>query len=447
MKIEIKTMGCRLNRAEAAAMTGALEAAGYEVEEKIPSISNHPSDIITQTSAISHQTSLFLLHTCTVTGAARNEALRLIRGAKRRGAAFVIVSGCGAGTERDAFFEAGADVLIDKKNGEIIGDDFYGIGRLLLSALRIDADSGAVRTLPRFASTRASVKIQDGCDFRCAYCIVPDARGAPVSRPAAAVLDEIRRLAETEGFREFVLAGVNVATWTHGGLGLCDLIARIAEIGAVSRIRLSSVEPATTERALIDMMADVAQSKLCRTLHYPLQSADDGVLRLMRRRYTVARYAEVLDYAAEKIPRLGLGADIIAGFPGESDAAFERTREFVLRRQFTNLHVFPYSERPGTPAASMPDKIPVQTRRERARELLAIGAEKARRFAESFIGNEAEMLVEKVGEDGVGQGWTSEYVSARVAGLTREDCGKTLRFKVNATDDATVTGTDFTILL
>jgi len=424
MRIHIKTMGCRLNRAEAAAMTGALEAAGYAVSDAA----------VPQLLTFDFQLVNFLLHTCTVTGAARTEALRHTRNAKKKGFSHIVVTGCGASIERDAFFAAGADVVVDKKNGEISGEDVFGIGKIVLCG------GGAT---PKFTTTRASVKIQDGCCFRCAYCIVPDARGAPVSRPAGAIIAEIRRLAEEDGFREFVLAGVNVATWTEGErprepvLTLPDLIMRIAEISAVSRIRLSSVEPATTERAIIGLMS-VAESKLCHTLHYPLQSADDGVLRLMRRRYTSAQYAEVLEYAVSKIPRFGLGADIITGFPGETDAAFENTREFVLRHPFTYLHVFPYSERPGTPAAEMPGKVPVAVRRERARELIKTGDAKARAFAESFVGTEAEVLVEKVGEDGVATGWTSEYVRAKTINTDRKACGTLLRRRVVRAEGDTV---------
>ena len=394
-------------------MTGALEAAGHEVGGGF---------------AIADA---FVLHTCTVTGAARAEALRHVRNARKRGVAHIVVSGCGANTERDAFAAAGADVVVDAKNNAVFGDDVFGIGRLAL-----DSFNAVSPGLPKYAATRASIKIQDGCDFRCAYCIVPDARGAPVSRPSGAILDEIRRLAEENDFREFVLTGVNVATWSHGGMTLCDLIMSIARIGSVARIRLSSVEPSTAEYRIIDLMA-AAESKLCHTLHYPLQSGDDGVLKLMRRRYSAGEYAEALDYAAGKIPRLGLGADVITGFPGETDEAFANTRDFILRRPFTYLHVFPYSERPGTPAAEMPGKIPVSVRRARARELIAIGKSKSLAFAESFIGAEAEALVEKTNP---ARGWTSEYVPAEIPGAADAAPGQIIRFPVLRVENGVVTG-------
>ena len=158
----------------------------------------------------------------------------------------------------------------------------------------------------------------------------------------------------------------------------------------------------------------------------------------MRRRYTAEKYAATLDYAASRIPRLGLGADVITGFPGETDAAFENTRAFILARPFTYLHIFPYSERPGTPAAEMPNKIPVNIRRERARELIAISKEKSATFASLLIGHEVEALIERVDPDGVGHGWTSEYAAARVSGLSSSDTGRIIRFTARSANDAVV---------
>ena len=440
MLIEIKTMGCRLNHAETAAIAGALEAHGHDVRASGAAAGNGAARENAAAAA-----DVFILHTCTVTGAAQSEALRLARSAKKRGIPIVAVSGCGIGAGGGAAFsEAGADLLIDKNARTVDGADQFGIGSIVLSAsaLGASADGGgaAAAPVPKHPSTRAFVKIQDGCSFRCAYCIVPDARGAPASRPAADVLREIEALG-ARGFREFVLAGVNVALWRDGALSLCGLAEKIAALGCVSRIRLSSIEPATTERAVIDQIA-APGSKLCRALHYPLQSADDGVLRLMRRRYTAGDYARTLDYAAAKIAPLplGIGADVITGFPGETDAAFERTRAFIASRPFTYLHVFPYSERPGTPAAAMPGKIPTHIRRARARELISLGEEKTRQFAASLIGRELEALIERIDASGHAHGWTSEYISASIGGLAPSACGSVIRFTASSADGTCVVG-------
>ncbi len=413
MKIGLKIMGCRLNHAEAATIAGALEYEGFEIVDG------------------AGKCDALVLHTCTVTAAAQRESLRLARSAKRAGAGCVVMSGCTPGVvDAEKILESGVDAVVNKKTGVMLGGGdalAVRIGRIISEAL---TGGGFHPYLPRFATTRAAVKVQDGCSFRCAYCIVPDARGEPRSRPFAEILPEIRGLA-AGGYREVVLTGVNVACWRDDGMGLADLAQAASQVDGIARIRLGSIEPGTAERAIVDLMAE-AGSRLCHTLHYPLQSGDADVLRRMRRHYTPDQYRAAVDYALEKVPRLGLGADVITGFPGEDDAAFAETVELVERYPFGNLHVFPYSERPGTPAAGMEGKVPVPVRRERARELIAVGLRKRDEFAASFAGSAVEVLVEGVDAAGVGKGWTSEYVEARVEGLSSEDEGKLLRIRAGS---------------
>lgn len=421
MKVGIKIMGCRLNHAEAATIAGALEYEGHDVVG-----GNEMCDAL-------------VLHTCAVTGTAQREAMRLARSAKRDGVGCVVMSGCTAGiTDADRLFEAGVDVVVGKKPGDLrgIGDETaLRLGGLVSQAL---AGDGMQSYLPRFASTRASIKVQDGCSFRCAYCIVPDARGNPRSRPFEAIMQEVEGLA-AQGYREVVLTGVNVACWQDSGRRLIDLAEAASHVAGVARIRLSSVEPGTAERAIVDLMAE-ARSRLCHTLHYPLQSGDAGILKRMRRHYTPAQYREAVDYALGKIPRLGLGADVITGFPGEDDAAFQETVRMVERYPFGNLHVFPYSERPGTPAAEMDGRVPVAVRRERTRELIVIAGKKREAFASSFVGLNVEVLVEGVDGDGVGKGWTSEYAEAHVSGLCDQDVGRLVEMKVCSAEGGVVRG-------
>lgn len=421
MKIGIKTMGCRLNHAEAATMAGALEYEGHEVVG-----GNETCEAL-------------VLHTCAVTGSAQREAMRLARSAKRAGVGCVVMSGCTASiADAERLFEAGVDVIVGKKPGDVRGnggETALRIGGLVSQAL---AGDGLSAYLPRFSSTRASVKVQDGCDFRCAYCIIPDARGNPRSRPFGEILREVAGLA-AKGYREVVLTGVNVACWQDDGRRLADLAEAASQVEGVARIRLSSVEPGTTERAIVDLMAG-ARSRLCHTLHYPLQSGDAGILKRMRRRYTPRQYGAAVEYALGKIPRLGLGADVITGFPGEDDAAFQETVRMVERYPFGNLHVFPYSERPGTPAAAMEGIVPVTVRRERARELIGIANRKREEFASSFVGVNAEVLVEGVDGKGVGKGWTGEYVEARMSGLREADVGTLVEMKVSSAGGAIVSG-------
>lgn len=423
MNIKIKTMGCRLNHAEAAAIAGALEYEGFDVV----SGNKTPCDTL-------------VLHTCVITAAAQRQVFRLIRSAKRRGVDNVVLSGCATSIIESAeLFEAGADVIIDKKTGRVSSQKdgaADSIGQIAANAL---SETEQHAYLPAFTSTRASVKVQDGCNFRCAYCIVPDTRGKPRSRPASEILKEISGLAQY-GFREVVLTGVNVACWHDNGMGLADLVRESANINGLARLRLSSIEPGTAERKLVDVMAE-AGSRLCHTLHYPLQSGDARVLRRMRRRYTPNEYRDAVSYALSRIPKLGLGADVIAGFPGEDDAAFAETVRMIEAYPFSNLHVFPYSERPGTPGAKLDNVVPVHIRRERARELIALGTRKRHDFAVSFIGKPVEVLIERVNDQGFGRGWTSEYVEARVSGLTEADVGRLIRFEVVSAVEGCVHGT------
>ncbi len=275
--------------------------------------------------------------------------------------------------------------------------------------------------------------MQDGCDFRCAYCIIPDTRGAPHSRAFDAIIAEARALTG-QGFREIILAGVNVATYNDQERSLADLIRALAAIPALQRIRLGSIEPATTEREIVDLC--VAESRLCHTLHYPLQSGDAGILRAMRRRYTPEMFAATLDYALARVPRIGLGTDVITGFPGEDDAAFAATRALIERYPISNLHVFPYSERPGTPATELPGSVPVHVRRERERALMALGQTKRAAFAATWRDQTVSMIVERVSPDGMARGWTGEYLELHLADAPAEAIGHLVSVRVSHVSDA-----------
>lgn len=401
-------MGCRLNHAEGAAIRGALAAAGHEV-----SVGGDPAGA-----------DALVLHTCAVTAAAQAEAMRRLRGARRAGVPHVVASGCAASVaDPAALREAGADEIVSRQGPPPSGP---------VAPLVADALARPRAHEPSVASTRAPVKIQDGCSFRCSYCIVPDARGGPRSRPLGDVLDECRSLV-AKGFRELVLTGVNAACWHEPGRSFSDLVRAVSSLPGLARVRIGSVEPHTTEAEVVSLMG-APDSKLCPMLHYPLQSGSDRILRAMRRRYTAAEYRGAVERALAAVPDLGLGADVIAGFPGETDADFEETLRIVRDYPFSNLHVFPYSERPGTPAASMPGAVPVRVRRERAKALVALGEEKRAAFAASFAGRTVAVLVERVSPDGVAEGWTGPYLRARIPGRAPGDAGSLLRAGVAAAD-------------
>ena len=415
-RVAFKTFGCRLNQAETAQIAAGFEAAGYEV---VPG--GQPSDVC-------------VIHTCAITGRAEHTCLLFARALRRKpNPPVVVLAGCAVDIAGDALKErcgadltAGRDAKFDipgmlRERGQV-SDQHPASGiRHPVSGLLSPATyhlspvpcplPPAPCLLPRFDTIRALVKVQDGCDFRCAYCIVPLARGGPRSRPFREVVDEVRRIAEA-GYREIVLTGANLGCYQDGRLRLVDLIAAIERIPAVERIRLSSIESSTTEHAVLDYMATSA--KLCRYLHLPLQTGDDALLRDMGRRYTSRQYRDLVERAVERIPLLGLGTDVLVGLPGETDAAFANTWSIVTDLPFSNLHIFPYSKRPGTRAAGMAGQVSPATKKERCVRLAALGRDKRARFAAQFVGRTVSVLVERVTAHGIGSGWTGERIEARM---------------------------------
>lgn len=411
LRIAFKTFGCRLNQAETDQYAAAFANAGWQVVAF-----RTPADVI-------------VIHSCAVTRLAENDALRQARVIKRqaqasgRPAPFVALAGCAAA----AAIQAGRAVPdFDLLSPHSIPSELVAQVTAGLAAtprpLPCATDDPALAAPRR---KRALLKIQDGCPFHCAFCIVPHTRGAPVSRPFDACLAEAAALLDA-GFHELVLAGCNVGCYRDGSRRLPELLEALAQLDGLARIRLSSIEPSTVEREIIDLMASGA--KICRHLHLPLQSGDAEVLRAMGRRYTPDDYQSILAYALARVPDLGLGCDVIAGFPGETPAAFEHTRRLLADWPFSNLHVFPYSERPGTPAATMPGSVPQAERKARAHALQALLAPKRQAFASTFIGRPIEVLIESVTPDGQGRGWSEHYLACRVTGVTRTEIGRIVTF-------------------
>jgi len=411
-RVSFKTVGCRLNQAETATLAGRFQAAGY-----VPVPFGEPCDVC-------------VINTCTVTGRAEKDCISLARSMRRKlPDSFIVLAGCAAEVDAERIREAsGADMVAGQQEkwrlpGNLPtrvgsgspqsrppGDMMKAVsvtGGRGFDEPRTDMDR---RVVPRFDTTRALVKVQDGCDFHCAYCIVPRARGLPVSIPAATVIDEVRRLVDS-GYREVVLTGANLGCYRDGGLGLVHLLEQLEALDGLKRTRLSSIELSTTERDVIDFMA--GSRKLCRYIHLPMQSGDDRILAAMGRRYTAREYAGLVEYAAGKVALLGLGADIIVGFPGEREDHFINTLAMVKDLPFSNLHVFPYSPRPGTRAASMEEQVSATEKSRRVATLVELGETKKGQFAERFIGRKVAVLVEKVDSSGAAHGWTGEYVRAR----------------------------------
>jgi len=250
--------------------------------------------------------------------------------------------------------------------------------------------------------TRATVKVQDGCEQFCTYCIIPYARGPSRSRPAEEVLREVGELVEA-GFKEVVLTGIHLGAWgldlegREGGPRLADLVRRVAATPGLARVRLSSIEPLEVTDELIELMA--SNSRVCRHLHVPLQSGSNAVLERMNRHYTAGDYLVMVERVRARMPLIGLTTDVMVGFPGETDEDFQATLGVVRKARFSRLHVFRYSRRPGTPAAGMPRQVAPAVKKARSARLIRLGRRLAREFHESLLGMVFEVLVEYVGPD------------------------------------------------
>ncbi|MBT3194327.1 MAG: MiaB/RimO family radical SAM methylthiotransferase [Verrucomicrobia bacterium] len=416
--VSFKTVGCRLNQAETAQIASQFVAAGYRVVE-----AGQACDVA-------------VVNSCTITHGAERDCARWARRLRRQGARHVILAGCAVVQDGDRLQqETGVDLIADQTAKFNLIELLHGPNGILpapTAPLPASDHSGA----PVFAATRALVKAQDGCNFRCSYCIVPDARGLPRSRPLPDVLDDVRRLAD-EGFREIVITGANIGCYREGKHDLVSLLEAAESVEGIERIRISSIESTTVERDVIDFMA--ASAKLCHFLHLPLQSGDNDTLRRMGRRYTTEQYRDVARYAVDRVPDLGLGTDVIVGFPGETDSAFENTLACVRDLPFSNLHVFSYSQRRGTPAAGMPNQVVPEVKKVRSAALIALGKAKRIAFAEAFIGREVNTLLERVADDGSASGWSGQYLPIRITKADAQE-NDIVTFRPTSTDGDILVG-------
>ena len=408
--VAFHTLGCKVNQYDSQAMLELFEQAGYQ-----PGDFDQPCDV-------------YVINTCTVTGTGDKKSMQAVRRARRLNpAADIIVCGCMA--QRD-----GEKLLADTDARLILGTARRAeIVTLLEQAQREHTSLCAVTDVRRAAfepllithqegRTRATLKIQEGCDRFCTYCIIPYVRGGIRSRSVQDVRDEAARLAQA-GYREIVLTGIHLTSYGRdlkNGDTLLSVIRAVHDIAGVERIRLGSLEPviATADfaRALGEM------PKLCPQFHLALQSGCDSVLRRMRRRYDTAAFRESAQALRAVFPDCALTTDVMSGFPGETDAEHRQSLDFCREMRFARMHVFPYSEREGTAAATMPDPVPRHIREERARELIALGAGMAEDYRRAQLGTVRRVLFEQCAE-GVSVGYTPEYMRCEALGTV---CGQTL---------------------
>ena len=402
-RVAITTLGCKTNQFESATMSEALGRDGFRVV---------PFDEVAD---------IYVINTCTVTARTDAESRRLIRRAGRRNPeAKVVVTGCYAQIAFDSLREMpGVNLVLGNAEKKGITGLLKEIGtgpRVLVSDISLEQRAEGV-ALETFAEhTRAFLQVQNGCDAFCSYCIVPYVRGRSRSVPPDEVLAGIAAFAG-KGFREVVLTGIHL-----GGYGLdlvpptslLDLLATAEVQRLVPRLRVGSVEPTEISDEFIAFLAGA--ETICPHLHIPLQSGSDGVLERMNRRYTTARFREVLGKLAAAVPDICLGCDIIAGFPGETEEEFHESLRFVESLPVAYLHVFPFSPREGTPAAVMPDQVNGAAIRERAQVLRQLSDKKKRAFYGRFLGRELPVLIQERGPDALWRGLTRNYIPVTLAG-------------------------------
>jgi threonylcarbamoyladenosine tRNA methylthiotransferase MtaB len=394
-RASLHTLGCRLNQSETNILAEKLTEAGYEL---VP---------------FGDSADLAIINTCTVTHEADAKSRKLVRQFIRANPeAYTAVIGCYAQMGAKALAEIeGVDLIIGNQE-KLNVLDYVAAGKndaALIVRDRIERDdfeiefSGVGVPLHR----RANLKIQDGCDFMCSFCVIPFARGRARSRALDNLLEEARSLV-ARGAKELVLTGVNIGTYAWEGKSVLEVIAALNDLEGVARLRISSIEPTTIPDELFAWMADPAH-KLVPYLHVPLQAGSDQVLERMRRKYTRAEYINFMRRAAAAVPGIGLGTDIMVGFPGETEEDFAQTLGVLEETDLFYAHVFKYSERAGTASARMPERSDPRVSNARGARLRKASAAKFDAFARTQVGREVEVLFEQA-ENGLWSGYTGNYL-------------------------------------
>lgn len=394
--VHFTTLGCKVNQYDTQAMLEQFVQHGYQAAE-----AGDTADV-------------YVVNTCTVTGTGDKKSMQLIRRCRRRNPqAELIVTGCLAQRMGENLRETGARL--------ILGTQFRAqVVELLEKAIAEDTQIVAVDNVEGVpyeplsihsheGHTRAVMKIQEGCDNHCTYCIIPSVRGTIRSRPIEAIREEAEALAKA-GFQELVLTGIHLTSYgrdLEGRPSLADAVKAACAEG-ITRIRLGSLEPRVANDAFVEELSKLPQ--LCPQFHLALQSGSDSVLRRMKRGYNTTQFLAAAERIRKAWPNAAFTTDVIVGFPGETEAEFEETLAFSRTIGFARMHVFPFSPRETTPAAEMPDQIPESVKADRVKRLIALGDELAQNYHEAFIGQTVQVLLEEKHPDGGMVGYTPEYI-------------------------------------
>lgn len=431
-KVAFHTLGCKVNFYETEAMWNLFKNNGYAQVD------------------FEDEADVYIINTCTVTNTGDKKSRQIIRRAVRKNPdAVIAVMGCYAQTSPAEIMDIpGVDIVVGTQDRTKLLDfiDEYHRTRQPINAVRnvMKTRDFEEMDVPAFEEkTRASLKIQEGCNNFCTFCIIPWARGLSRSRNPESVLEQARKLVAS-GYKEIVLTGIHT-----GGYGedledysLAKLLWDLDKVEGLHRIRISSIEASQITEEVIEVLG--ASDKICRHLHVPLQAGHDEVLARMRRKYTTAEYAEKMRRVREALPDLAITTDIIVGFPGETDEMYEAGYEFIREIGFAELHVFPYSKRTGTPAARMEDQVPEEIKEARVAKLIQLSNALLTEYSNRFVGEVLEVIPEEVVKEGphagMIMGHSDNYLKIAFTG-TPDMIGKVCRVRLDSVGTAACVGT------
>ena len=429
--VAFHTLGCKVNFYDTEAIWQQFKTAGYEQVD------------------FEHTADVYVVNTCSVTNTGDKKSRQIIRRAIRRNPdAIVAVTGCYAQTAPAEILEIpGVDLVIGTQDRERIMEyvDQFSRERQPINAVRNIMKTRTFEELdvPEFADrTRAFLKIQEGCNNFCTFCIIPWTRGLSRSRDPKSVLEQAKMLVEA-GYKEIVLTGIHT-----GGYGddlenydLTDLLWDLDKVEGLERIRISSIEASQIDERMLDVLKK--STKMCRHFHIPLQSGENDVLARMRRKYTVEEFGEKIRRIREVMPDVAITTDVIVGFPGETEESFTKGYQFMQELGFSEMHVFPYSKRSGTPAARMEDQIDEEEKNRRVHELIDLSETMQVAYAEKFLGQVVEVIPEREvkGQEGQGLliGHSDNYLHVEFEGST-ELIGQVCRVRIASVDVNTCRG-------
>ncbi len=399
MTVGLTSLGCKVNMYEIEYLKEELKKRGYEIKD------------------FDSKCDIYIINTCTVTSTADTKSGKVIRRAIRENPnAIIVVMGCFIEANKDGLID-GIDIAVgnrDKKKIPDLIEKYIKTKKKIIDLYSDAPENFEDMSLSKFPGrTRAFIKIEDGCDNFCTYCIIPYVRGKVSSKPFYSVLREAEELANN-GYKEIVLTGIHTGAYGRDlgeGETFADLLKALCKIDKLDRIRISSIDPIELTDDVLDVIKN--NKKIVNHLHMPLQAGTDEVLKLMKRKYDLKFYEDKIKEIRAIRKDIAITTDLIVGFPGETDELFEKSIEEVKKINFAKIHVFPYSERKGTKSMDLPGHIPGNIKKERAKRMLLVSKELEINYFRKFVGKTLEVLIENV-DDGVSYGHTGNYLHVKI---------------------------------